>query len=103
MSNINWKIRIGNKTFWLTVVPAILLLIQAVAALFGFTLDLSEFGEKLKDVINAVFLVLAIIGIVADPTTVGVSDSTQALTYEIAKTKDGVTTKSTTSTSDTNS
>ena len=64
-----------------------LLLIQAVAAVFGFTLDFGELGDKLLTVVNAVFAVLAILGIVADPTTEGVKDSAQALTY--TKPKEG--------------
>ena len=78
---INWKVRIKNKQFWLAIIPAILLLAQAVAALFGFTLNLTELGEKLLDVVNAVFVILAILGIVTDHTTDGIGDSAQALTY----------------------
>lgn len=79
---INWKVRLKNKAFWLAIIPAVLLLIQAVAAVFGFSLDLGEIGEKLLDVVNAVFLVLGIIGIVVDPTTQGLSDSDRAMGYE---------------------
>lgn len=79
---INWKVRIKNKAFWLAIIPAVLLLIQAVAAVFGFVLDLGDIGEKLLDVVNAVFLVLGIIGIVVDPTTQGISDSDRAMGYE---------------------
>ena len=82
---INWKVRIKNKTFWLALIPAVLLLIQVVAAVFGYTLDLGELGNKLLAVVNAVFGVLAVLGIVTDPTTVGISDSKQALTYEAPK------------------
>lgn len=82
---INWLVRIKNKAFWVTFVPAVLLLIQTVAALFGFQLDLGEIGDKILAVINAVFVVLAILGIVADPTTEGVSDSEQAMTYTAPK------------------
>ena len=78
---INWKVRIKNKTFWLTIIPAVLLLVQVVAAVFGYTLDLGELGDRLLDVVNAVFTVLVILGIVTDPTTAGVTDSKQALTY----------------------
>lgn len=78
---INWKVRLKNKAFWLAIIPAVLLLIQAVAAVFGFALDLGEIGDKLLDVVNAVFLVLGIIGIVADPTTKGIGDSERAMTY----------------------
>lgn len=82
---INWKVRIKNKTFWLTLIPAVLLLVQVVAATFGFTLDLGELGNNLIAVINALFAVLAILGIVTDHTTTGISDSKQALTYEKPK------------------
>ena len=78
---MNWKVRIKNKTFWLTVIPAVLLLIQVVAAVFGYTLDFGDLGNKLLAVVNAVFALLAILGVVNDPTTAGVADSTQALTY----------------------
>ena len=81
MANINWKVRIKNKTFWVAIIPAVLLLVQVVAAAFGITIDLGEMGNKLLDVVNAAFGVLAILGIVTDPTTQGISDSQRALTY----------------------
>lgn len=79
--NINWKVRIKNKAFWLAIVPAVLLLIQAVAAVFGYTLDFTQLNTKLLAVVEAVFVVLAILGIVVDPTTSGLSDSARALGY----------------------
>lgn len=82
---INWTVRIKNKNFWLALIPAVLLLVQVVAAVFGYTMDLSPLGDKLLDVVNALFAVLAILGIVADPTTKGMGDSAQALTYEEPK------------------
>jgi len=81
MNKINWNVRIKNKNFWVALIPAILLLIQVVAAVFGYTLDLGDLGNKLLEVVNAVFALLAILGIVTDPTTAGISDSEQALTY----------------------
>ena len=82
---INWKVRIKSKTFWLAVIPAVLLLIQAVAAVFGYTLDLGDLGNRLMDVVNTLFAVLTMIGVVTDPTTAGISDSQQALAYTEAK------------------
>lgn len=82
---INWLVRIKNKTFWVYFIPAMLLLVQVVASVFGFTLDLGELGNKLLDVVEAVFVVLTILGIVNDPTTSGASDSTQALEYKTPK------------------
>ena len=85
MKNINWEVRIKNKAFWVAFIPAVLLLVQVVAAVFGFTLNLGELGNRLLDVVHAAFSVLAILGIVADPTTKGITDSTQALTYKEPK------------------
>lgn len=78
---INWIVRIKNKAFWIAFIPAVLLLIQVVASVFGYTLDLGELGNKLLAVVEALFMVLAIVGVVTDPTTVGYSDSTNALGY----------------------
>lgn len=78
---INWNVRWKNKTFWLTIIPAILLLIQAVAGLFGINLELTGIQEKIIIVINAVFGVLTILGVVVDPTTDGINDSKRALGY----------------------
>lgn len=82
---INWIARIKNKSFWLALIPAVLLLVQTVAAVFGFTLDFGELGNQLLSVVNAVFAVLAILGVVTDPTTKGFGDSKQALTYDKPK------------------
>lgn len=81
MKNINWMVRIKNKTFWVAIIPAILLLIQVVANVFGYTLDLGDLGNKLLAVVNAAFSVLVMLGIVTDPTTAGIGDSEQAMTY----------------------
>ena len=81
MSNINWIVRIKNKNFWISLIPAVLLLVQVVAAVFGFTLGLGELGDKLLAVVNALFAVLTILGIVTDPTTAGIGDSKLAMTY----------------------
>lgn len=78
---INWNVRIKNKVFWMSIIPALLILVQAVANVFGFVIDLGELSGKLLAVVEAVFIVLAILGIVADPTTEGMTDSEQALTY----------------------
>ena len=81
MSKINWIVRIKNRQFWLSLIPAVLLLVQVVAAVFGYTLDLGDLGNKLLAVVNALFAVLAILGVVNDPTTAGLRDSTRAMGY----------------------
>ncbi|MFC6170441.1 phage holin [Loigolactobacillus jiayinensis] len=71
---MNWKTRIKNKTFWLALVPAILLLAQVVAVPFGYKFDIDLINKQLLDIVNAAFAVLTIVGIVADPTTAGITD-----------------------------
>lgn len=79
---INWKVRLKNKAFWLAFIPAALLLVQTVAALFGFALNLGDIGDKLLAVVNALFALLSILGVVVDPTTQGMKDSQRAMGYE---------------------
>ena len=83
MKNINWIVRIKNKVFWLSIIPALILLVQTVAAVFGWKIEIGDLGNRLIDVVNAAFAVLAILGIVTDPTTVGVEDSRRAMSYTV--------------------
>lgn len=82
---INWKVRLKNKNFWLSMIPAFLVLLQVILGVFGVKIDIGEIGNKLIAVVNAVFVFLSILGIVTDPTTEGISDSEQAMTYEEPK------------------
>lgn len=82
---INWRVRIKNKSFWLALIPAVLLLAQVCAAPFGYAWDFGVLNAQLAAIVNALFAVLAILGIVADPTTKGMGDSEQALSYEKPK------------------
>ena len=80
--NVNWKVRLMSKTFWVTIIPLIVLLIQLVAGLFGFTVDLGETGNKIIGSDDDAFDILAANGIVTDHTTKGCRDSERALTYD---------------------
>ncbi len=82
---INWKVRLRNKAFWLAFVPAVLLFAQVLAAPFGYRWDFAVLNEQMAAIINAVFSLLALLGVVADPTTAGLADSAQALAYEKPK------------------
>ncbi|WP_418242771.1 phage holin [Ellagibacter isourolithinifaciens] len=79
--SINWRVRIKNKAFWVAIIPADLLLVQQVCAVFGVQLDFGELQAQLVAIVGTVFAILTILGIVADPTTAGVGDSEQAMTY----------------------
>ena len=78
---INLLVRIKNKAFWLALIPALLLVVQAVAALFGYRWDFVVLNQQIAAVINAVFAALAILGVVNDPTTAGVTASDRAMGY----------------------
>jgi phi LC3 family holin len=86
-SVINWEVRIKNKTFWITIIPAVILLIQAIGKPFGFEWDFGVLGEQLKAIVEAAFVVLTILGVVNDPTTATFADSALAKTYTKPKEK----------------
>ena len=78
---LNWVVRLKNKTFWMTVIPAIFVLVKTVATALGFNIDLAETESVILQVVNVVFVVLAVLGVIVDPTTKGINDSTRAMTY----------------------
>ena len=82
---INWTVRIKNKAFWVTIIPAVLLLAQQICAMFGVELNIAGVSNQLVSIAGTVFGILALIGVVNDPTTSGMSDSKQAMTYEAPK------------------
>jgi phi LC3 family holin len=82
---INWKVRIKNKNFWLTIIPAFLLVLQTILAVFNVNIDFGDIGNKLLAVVNAVFAVLTVLGVVTDHTTEGIGDSKLAMTYDKPK------------------
>lgn len=79
---LNWKVRLKNKYFWITAIPAFLFLVEAVLNVFGVKLDTSILNENLLQVVNALFALLVAIGVVNDPTTAGIKDSARAMTYD---------------------
>lgn len=79
--HINWGIRVKSALFWTTLIPAVLLLVQQVLAMFGVTIDVSGIQEHLLGIVGTIFAILTILGIVVDPTTDGVADSVRALSY----------------------
>ena len=81
MNKINWKVRIKNKNFWLALVPALALLAQAFANIFNFKLEFGDTVDKILVFINVLFAFLVLVGVVNDPTTAGLTDSTRALEY----------------------
>lgn len=79
---INLSVRLKNKTFCIAMVGALLLLITQVLDIFGLRVDLSTLEGQLKAIIETIFMILALLGIVVDPTTDGVKDSDNAMEKE---------------------
>ena len=66
----------------MSVIPAIALVAQAIAGVFGYTINLDSLVGKMLAVVDALFALLVILGVVVDPTTAGIGDSNRAMTYE---------------------
>lgn len=87
---MNWKVRIKNPVFWAQIVLAVFTPILAYA---GLTAEDMNTWKALGDLImgalsNPYVLMLVVVSVwnaVNDPTTSGVTDSKQALTYEEPK------------------
>ena len=85
---MNFTVRLKNKTFWITFIPVIILLITQLGDLFGIQIDLSEAQDKILNIIAIIFLLLGMLGITNDPTTEGIQDSERAMDYSEPKKKD---------------
>ncbi len=76
---INWKVRVKSKTFWLAMIPILLVLIQQVLSWFGIEFAKELIENEAMQFVNTAFLLLGILGIVNDPTVPGIADSQNTL------------------------
>lgn len=76
---INWEVRIKSKTFWLSLIPILLVLIQQVSSWFGIEFAKELVENEVMQFVNTLFLLLGILGIVNDPTVPGITDSERTL------------------------
>lgn len=83
MKKINWKLRLQNKVTLLAIVLQIIAIIYALVGAFGIELPIDE--NSAVKIAESIVGVLVLIGVVTDPTTSGVTDSSQALNYENPK------------------
>lgn len=80
---INWKVRLKHKGFWVSLIALLLVLANQVAGLFG--VDITIYNEQITNISETVLSILALLGIIIDPTTTGFSDSERAMNYEKPK------------------
>lgn len=83
---INWKVRIRSRQFWLGVVGALGAFALSVANALGVGGSASPLVEAIEGAASAALTVLALLGVVVDPTTEGMGDSEQVLQYGHTKT-----------------
>lgn len=75
--NINLKLRLQHKSFWVALVGLVVLLSQQ--------LGVKIFPDNIADITNTVLAIGVLVGVINDPTTAGLGDSNQALGYEKPK------------------
>lgn len=88
--NINWKVRFKNPMFIVQIIVAIIL---PILTYLGLTWeDLNSWANLGNILLRAVsspyilgLIVVSVYNAIIDPTTKGISDSSQALTYDVPK------------------
>ena len=77
--SINWKVRLQNKVFVASMLALVISFVYDVLAILGIAPGVDE--NTVMALVDTALKVLAAVGILTDPTTEGISDSTQAMTY----------------------
>lgn len=81
--HINWKVRVKSGAFWMGVLSAVTAAVFELLNLCGVVTGVK--AEQVLQVGTLVLMALAAIGVITDPTTKGLNDSVQALTYDKPK------------------
>ena len=81
--NINWKVRFQNKAFLTGLISLVVVFIYDLLQLLGIASVVTQ--SAVMQVAEGILTVLGMLGVIADPTTAGLSDSKQALTYTSPK------------------
>jgi phi LC3 family holin len=87
---INWKVRFKNRSWVMAFIAQLLIVAQMLIGglnALGITdFQLSDaIQQSILTFINAVFILLSMMGLIQDPTTKGMSDSDRAKTYKEPK------------------
>ena len=76
---INLKLRLKNKAVLVSLVGACIAFIYQIFSLFGYVPPIGQ--DMVVQLFGIVINILVALGIVVDPTTSGIGDSDQALSY----------------------
>jgi phi LC3 family holin len=83
---INWKLRLQNKTTLVALIALCVTFVYQLLGLFGVVPSVSQ--DEVINTIGLLVNILVVLGVVVDPTTAGVGDSTNALNYQSPKVND---------------
>ncbi|MFH7818092.1 phage holin [Neobacillus thermocopriae] len=84
---INWKVRLKNRNWVIAFISQLFIVAQIIIGGLN-SLGITDFqlSDAVEDwiltLVNAVFVILSMLGIVQDPTTKGYSDSSRAMQYK---------------------
>lgn len=80
---INWKVRFQNKTFLAGMISLVVVFIYDLLQLLEIAPAVTQ--SAVMQVAEGILTILGMVGVIADPTTAGVADSKQAMTYDAPK------------------
>lgn len=81
--HINWKVRFQNKTFLTGLISLVVVFIYDLLQLLEIVPAVTQ--SAVMQVAEGILTILGMVGVIADPTTAGLSDSQQAMAYETPK------------------
>lgn len=81
--NINWRVRFQNKTFLTGLISLVVIFIYDLLQLLEIAPVVTQ--SAVMQVAEGILMILGMVGVIADPTTTGLSDSKQAMTYTSPK------------------
>ena len=80
---INWKVRFQNKTFLAGLISLVVVFIYDLLQLLEIAPAVTQ--SAVMQVAEGILTILGMVGVIADPTTAGLSDSKQTMTYDAPK------------------
>ena len=80
---INWKVRLRSGPFWAGLISLVLTFVYTVLNTFDVIPQIDQ--KQIMDMIVMLLQIFSFVGVVTDPTTKGLCDSEQAMTYQKPK------------------
>lgn len=80
---INWFLRLQNKTTLVTLITLVITFVYQILSFCDVVPKISQ--EEITNAILILVNILVVLGVVVDPTTEGIGDSEEALTYKEPK------------------